>query len=274
MHRLWPRSTSQATGEVHTTTIRAMTVTPCTFADDTGRTIPSVTEAEMREVDRIAITETGPSLFQMMENAGRSLTLTAIEMLGSSWRVRPIVVLAGTGGNGGGGITAARHLKNHGADVTVVLTAVDRLSAVPAEQLAIYRHAGGRVTGDPPEDAALVVDAIIGYSLSGTPRGRSLELIEWSNAAAAPIVSLDVPSGIDATSGHAAGVVVNAATTLILALPKTGLCAPQAGSLILGDLGIPTEVYTRLEKPAAAQVFDGRYRIPLFRIDTTQKQVC
>jgi NAD(P)H-hydrate epimerase len=249
--------------------MRVMTPTPCAFSDDTGRTIAAVTEAEMREVDRIAINETGPNLFQMMENAGRNLALTAIDMLGSSWRDRPVVVLSGTGGNGGGGITAARHLKNHGATVTVVLTGTDRLGAVPADQLAIYRSAGGLVAVDPPRDAALIVDALIGYSLSGVPRGRSLELIEWSNAAVAPTLSLDVPSGIDATTGGATGAVVNAVTTLTLALPKTGLCAPQAGSLILGDLGIPAEVYTRLGKPAAAEVFDGRYRLPLFRVDAT-----
>jgi NAD(P)H-hydrate epimerase len=247
--------------------MRAMTPTPCVFLDDTGRIIPAVTEAEMREVDRIAINETGPNLFQMMENAGRNLALTAIDMLGSSWRDRPIAVLSGGGGNGGGGITAARHLKNHGATVTIVLTGADRLSAVPADQLAIYRSAGGLVAVDPPGEAVLIIDAIIGYSLSGAPRGRSLELIEWSNAAAAPVLSLDIPSGIDATSGQATGAVINADTTLTLALPKTGLCAPQAGSLILGDLGIPTEVYARLGKPNAGQVFDGRYRVPLSRID-------
>ncbi len=243
-----------------------MTVTPCTFADDTGRTIPSVTEAEMREVDRIAITETGPNLFQMMENAGRSVALTAIEMLGSLWRVRPIVVLAGTGGNGGGGITAARHLKNHGADVTVVLTAADRLGAVPADQLAIYRHADGNVTDLPHRVPALVIDAMIGYSLNGAPGGRSHELIEWANESTAAVLSLDVPSGIDATSGRATGAAIRANTTLTLALPKTGLCARQAGSLILGDLGIPTETYRRLGRPEAGQLFDDRFRVPLTRV--------
>lgn len=243
-----------------------MTVTPCTFTDDTGRTIPSVTEAEMREVDRIAINETGPNLFQMMENAGRNLALTAIDVLGSSWKTQPIVVLAGTGGNGGGGIAAARHLKNHGADVKVVLTAAARLGGVPADQLAIYRYADGDVTELPQQDPGLIIDAIIGYNLNGAPRGRSLELIEWANASAAPVLSLDVPSGTDATTGDSYGAVVSTATTLTLALPKTGLCALHAGSLILGDIGLPAEVYHRLGRPDASRIFNGRYRIPITRV--------
>jgi len=255
-----------ATETRRTATMRAMTAPPCFFIDDTGRTIPALTAAEMREVDRIAVTETGPSLFQMMENAGRNLALTAIDMLGPSWRRKPITVLAGTGGNGGGGITAARHLKNHGATVTVVVTSVERLSGAPADQLVIYRHAGGAVTDDPPSGTELIVDAIIGYSLSGAPHGRSLDLIEWTNTAPAAVLSLDVPSGVDATSGTAPGAAISADTTITLALPKTGLCTPRAGALILGDLGIPAHTYQRLGTAIAGPIFDGRYRLPLTRV--------
>jgi hypothetical protein len=66
----------------------------------------------MREVDRIAIEETGPNLYQMMENAGRNLALCAIDILGTDWSKAHVVVLSGTGGNGGNGICAARHVAN------------------------------------------------------------------------------------------------------------------------------------------------------------------
>ena len=89
------------------------------FRTATGVTVPAITTEQMREVDRVAIEEVGPNLFQMMETAGRNLALSAIELLGSDWPRTPIVVLAGTGGNGGGGIAAARHLANRGADVAV-----------------------------------------------------------------------------------------------------------------------------------------------------------
>lgn len=83
------------------------------FVTDTGIEVPSVTEGEMRRVNRIAIEETGRTFYQMMKNAGRSLALQAIEMLGAGWDSEDIVVTAGTGGNGGGGICAGRHLASN-----------------------------------------------------------------------------------------------------------------------------------------------------------------
>ncbi len=237
----------------------------CSFRDDDGRQVPAVSAGEMREVDRIAIEETGPNLYQMMENAGRNLALEAQAMLGGGWAESTIVVLAGTGGNGGGGLTAGRHLRNHGGEVCAVVTDVGRLGEVPARQLELFRHAGGRVLENPPEDMGLVIDAIVGYSLQGAPRGRALELIEWANNAAAPVLSLDIPSGIDASSGASPGTAIVAARTLTLALPKSGLCADQAGHLVLADIGIPAEVHARLGRPEGGAVFRGRYRVPLHR---------
>jgi NAD(P)H-hydrate epimerase len=77
------------------------------FFTDIDKEVPALTTAEMREVDRIAIEETGSNLFQMMENAGRNLAEMALECLGTDGQKERIVALAGTGGNGGGGITAA-----------------------------------------------------------------------------------------------------------------------------------------------------------------------
>ena len=79
--------------------------------------VPTLTAAGMREVDRIMIDELGIELLQMMENAGRTLA----ELARSRFGPQSVVVLAGPGGNGGGGLVAARHLANHGVDVRVVL---------------------------------------------------------------------------------------------------------------------------------------------------------
>jgi len=100
------------------------------FVTDNGMAVPAVSAETTREADRIAIGEQAPNLFQMMENAGRSMALTAIDHLGPGWRDVLIAVLAGRGGNGGGGICAARHLANHGGDLMVVLAEPDRLSPV------------------------------------------------------------------------------------------------------------------------------------------------
>lgn len=149
-------------------------MTTAAFFTEDGVRVPAVSTEVMREIDRIAVEETGPNLFQMMENAGRSLALAVIERIGADWASTPIVVLAGTGGNGGGGICAARHLANRGADVTVVLTDPPALSPVAHEQLDTYRGTGGSLV--PAEDLALlepgfIVDAVIGYSLGASRTG-------------------------------------------------------------------------------------------------------
>jgi len=241
-------------------------VTTARFVTDAGAVVPAVTVEQMREVDRIAVEDLGPNLYQMMENAGRSLALTAIETLGPDWRTSPIVVLAGTGGNGGGGICAARHLGNRGADVTVVVTRPEGLAPVTAGQLDTYRATPGRIESAGRLDRLeprLVVDAVIGYNLGGALRGAACELIDWAASGAAPVLSLDVPSGIDPGSGNAPGSHVRAATTMTLALPKTGLDAPATGRLLLADIGIPPEVYRRAGIDVPGGLFGDRYRVPL-----------
>ena len=91
----------------------------------------------------------------------------------------------------------------------------------------------------------IVVDALIGYSLRGAPQGKAAELIDLCNQHAARVLSLDVPSGLDATTGATPGLAVHPERTLTLALPKTGL-QRVAGELYLADIGIPPEVYHRL----------------------------
>jgi NAD(P)H-hydrate epimerase len=217
------------------------------FETACGIPVPTVTAAQMREVDRIAIDETGPNLYQMMENAGRSLATFAMELLGSAWNRSEIVVLAGTGGNGGGGICAARHLANRGAAVTLCLAAPLRLSSVTDWQYAFYRSTGGReiAASNLPASPALIVEALVGYSLTGAPRGVFEELILWTNEAKAQVLSLDIPSGVDASTAAAPGSAVRATATLTLALPKAGLASDRAGRLWLADIGIPAETYRR-----------------------------
>ena len=92
----------------------------------------------------------------------------------------------------------------------------------------------------------MIVDALIGYGLSGDVRRPASDLIERMNSHTAPTISLDVPSGIDATTGAVGSTAVRPTQTLTLALPKTGLleCATP---VTLVDIGIPTAVYDRLE---------------------------
>lgn len=213
--------------------------------------IPSLTTAQMIEVDRAMIEDYHIELIQMMENAGRAFAELARRQLCGTVRGHSVVVLCGSGNNGGGGMTAARRLHNWGAKVTVVLTKpVDKIRGVPAHQLDILQRMKIPIfesTSFSPLLVDLILDAIIGYSLSGLPRGAAAELIRWANAQTVPILSLDTPSGLDLTSGVAHDPTIRATATLTLALPKQGLLSPEVkkyvGDLYLADISVPPELY-------------------------------
>ena len=236
------------------------------FLTDTNKEVPAVTTSQMREVDRIAIEETGPNLFQMMENAGRNLAEMALERLGRDWQTARVVVLAGTGGNGGGGITAARHLGNRGAQVELCLAVPDRLSEVAAWQRRVFQSTSGKEVWFRDLDPApphLILDALIGYGLRSAPHGIFAELIRWANGTRAPIISLDVPSGLDSTTGATPGEFIRPSWTMTLALPKSGLARGEVGDLILADIGIPDETYRRAGVSYVSP-FGTRFRVALF----------
>jgi NAD(P)H-hydrate epimerase len=228
-----------------------------------GIPIPAVTAEQMREVDRIAVEDFGLGILQMMENAGRNLAANVIEMLGGPGSCGEVTVLVGAGGNGGGGLCSARHLHNRRCEVNLILDReASELGDAATNQLRILQAAGLQaVTPSGAEEAILradvVVDALIGYSLRGAPRGRAAELIRLSNEHAKRVLSLDVPSGLNATTGETPGAVVHPDRTLTLALPKTGL-ASISGELYVADIGIPPEVYKPLGL-SFEPFFQGRY---------------
>lgn len=226
--------------------------TPASFRSLEGRAVPVVTRDQMREIDRIAVEETGPNLLQMMENAGRSLAQLVLTHLGENANEARVLVMAGPGGNGGGGICAARHLALRTARVDLCLVEPDRLSTAAAHQLRVFRATGQRMLSlddiSAPgvgEEYDVVVDAVLGYSLRGSPRGKVKKAILWMQDAGVRLVSLDLASGVDADTGDTPGVFVTAEATLTLHLPKPGLENPATGALWLADLGIPASISRR-----------------------------
>ncbi|HIF72923.1 MAG TPA: NAD(P)H-hydrate epimerase [Dehalococcoidia bacterium] len=194
----------------------------------------------MREVDRAMIEDFGISLLQMMENAGRNLAqVVAQTTLPGNPAGKRVLVAAGPGGNGGGAIVAARHLHNRGCDVTVLLVTTDESKITDAvrHQLRITRSIGIPVESHSAKDieiADVIADGIFGYSLSGIPREPAASLITQINESATPVVSNDIPSGIDSTSGEIYEPAIRANATVTIALPKTGLSSPAASPLV-GD---------------------------------------
>lgn len=177
------------------------------------------------------------------------------------------MVLVGSGGNGGGAMIAARRLHGWGATVRTALAQTpDRFAPVPAKQLTLLHRLGVEVVSSEglvalPEGQIpdLVIDGVIGYSLHGAPHGGAEALIRWSGSSGAPILALDVPSGMDATSGDVHEATVRASATLTLALPKTGLVSGPAGShvgeLYLADIGVPPQLYSEIHLPDPGALF-------------------
>ncbi|WP_255152765.1 NAD(P)H-hydrate epimerase [Halorarius halobius] len=219
------------------------------FRTPAGGVITAVTAAEMQEVDQVAVEDVGLQLLQMMENAGRIL----------AWHVRdiqkeetPVLVVAGNGGNGGGGMACARHLANRGAPVRLIVDRPpDELSGAAATQYRILDEMDIPITTDTErlsqsEGQRVIVDALIGYGLDGEIRPPASGLIKRINGVSESVVSLDVPSGIDATTGETLGIAVTPDRTVTLALPKTGL-ETVTGALYLADISIPQTVFERLD---------------------------
>ncbi len=208
----------------------------------TAQDVAWITADQMREVDRVMIEDLHIDLVQMMENAGRNLARVVLDEYGPD----SVAVYAGSGGNGGGGLVAARHLHNAGARVTVVLAKEpDQLAPVPRHQLDILERMRAPIRAEPVR-ADVAVDALIGYSLRGDPRARTAELIDAVNGTDT-VVALDTPSGLDVTTGVVGTPCVDADATLTLALPKVGLrSAPVVGRLFLADISVPPFVYDGL----------------------------
>ncbi|HEY6043237.1 MAG TPA: NAD(P)H-hydrate epimerase, partial [Anaerolineae bacterium] len=169
--------------------------------------IPALTTDQMREVDRVMVTEMGISLIQMMENAGRHLAVLARELCGGRVESKKIVVLAGRGNNGGGGLVAVRRLANWGADVGIITPdPAENYADVPQMQLNILRKMGVPISTAADglallSKADLILDALIGYGLRGAPKNANAILIRAANASGVKILALDAPSGLDTTTG-------------------------------------------------------------------------
>ncbi len=236
--------------------------------------LPALSTDQMREIDRLMVERYGIQLIQMMENAGLNLALLAKRVLSIDedeedvLQDRPIVILAGRGNNGGGGLAAARHLLNWGAWVQIVMThPPSELPSGPMrDQFSILQKMDAPLAWAeegwelPPAD--LVVDALIGYGISGDPTDRTADLIQLANSSVAPILSLDAPSGLDPNCGLLYVPHVSATATMTLALPKRGLLHQEAraacGQLFLADIGVPPALYECLEMEVP----------PLFATDT------
>jgi NAD(P)H-hydrate epimerase len=210
----------------------------------------------MKQIDHLAVETYGIQLIQMMENAGRGLAKLTKMMLENSLLKKHLAVVAGKGNNGGGGLVAARHLYNWGAKVTLMLPQ-EPLSGVPEiqrkiiEKLPIERKIGKNALQEISSSKyQIILDAMIGYGLKANLKGWIASMIKKINTLDTTVLALDLPSGLDASTGEIRDPCIRASATMTLALPKRGLLRKEAretvGCLYLCDIGIPHILYKEI----------------------------
>jgi len=206
---------------------------------------PLYEAAQMRAVDRWAIEDRGVASRELMERAGEGVA-RAVQRLAPNG---PVAVVCGKGNNGGDGLVVARLLRRESRATSVVLLGeADEISVDARVNLE-------RLTGEPPlrwtepaaraaiERAGVVVDALLGTGFQGAPRDLVAEAIAAIDACPARVVSVDVPSGVDASTGVVAGDAVRADLTVTFHAAKVGLWVSpgkrHAGDVVTIDIGIP-----------------------------------
>ncbi len=197
----------------------------------------------MRAIDRWAIEERGVPSLDLMERAGAGVARTVERLVPDG----PAVVVCGTGNNGGDGLVVARLLRDAGREVTVICAGSP--AKLTRDALAnLERLPGGAPLElaqgtDALAGASVVVDALLGTGFAGEPRGAVGEAIAAIAGCAAPVVSVDVPSGVDASTGVVAGAAVRATSTVTFHMAKPGLWIhpgkAHAGEVEVLDIGIP-----------------------------------
>jgi NAD(P)H-hydrate epimerase len=210
-----------------------------------------LTREQVRRLDQIATARFGIPGIVLMENAGRGATDHLLRMHPDAPR---FLVVAGRGNNGGDGFVIARHLRLRGRGVSVALLGrredfglapdaaanlaiLDRM-AMPLHPVLTINDLHGLLADQP-----VVVDAIFGTGLSGDVRGLAREVIALLNASGCPILSVDIPSGLDCDTGLPLGVAIKAAATVTFAAMKLGFTRPGAavwtGPVHVADIGAP-----------------------------------
>jgi hydroxyethylthiazole kinase-like uncharacterized protein yjeF len=209
-----------------------------------------VTAEQMRSIDRKTIEGYGMPGAVLMERAGLSVSRRIREL----FEKRKVVVLAGSGNNGGDGIVAARDLFNRGWNARIIVLAKEgKLSHDCLAQYRIAKKMGAPVafrTNVSSADlhSAVVVDAIFGTGLSKPLTSPLADVVRFLNDAALPVVSVDIPSGISSDNGQVMGEAVRADYTVTFGLPKVGHViypgAEYCGELFVENIGFPEELLT------------------------------
>lgn len=218
-----------------------------------------LTRDESRELDRRAIDEFGIPGVVLMENAGRSV----VDYLRARHPQGPVLICCGKGNNGGDGFVIARHLDNHHIPVQVLLCAKPEelkgdaktnfniivksgLSIADLSKVSILDKSFQALVAS----AEWIVDALFGTGLSSGIQSPFDKIIAEINHAAAHVLSVDIPSGLDCDTGEPLGIAIKAQHTVTFVAMKKGFTYPAAkdflGNIHVADIGVPVRMIKKL----------------------------
>jgi len=206
----------------------------------------TISVKEALAFDQMAQEKLGLSSLILMENAGRSVAEEALKI-----PARKILIVCGVGNNGGDGFVVARHLLNAGKEVKVSIVGnLEKLKPDPKSNLKVLENLG--VKWKPAterrgfQEADLIIDAIFGIGLNADVKEPYALIINEINQAKKPVLSVDVPSGLDADTGKVLGIAVKAHTTVTFVAPKQGFClldGPEyCGNVIVRNIGVDPQL--------------------------------
>lgn len=211
----------------------------------------------MRDYDRAATEECGVPGIVLMENAARALAEASLDHLLPETPSPEILMVCGPGNNGGDGFAAARHFQSMGCRVQILAQG----TATPGSDAAINADAAGacgieihrEIAAIETASTDLVVDALLGTGLDRDLDKETSTIVEWINALPAPIVSADIPSGLDADTGLPRPHGVKATLTVTFAGLKKGFLHPDAsrwtGEILVADLCVDPSLHARFGQP-------------------------
>jgi NAD(P)H-hydrate epimerase len=218
---------------------------------DQVRTISSIA---LRQADTEALTTFGIEPLQLMEVAGWQIA-RFVDAFTDGIRNKRVIVVAGSGNNGGDALVAARFLRQRGAIVSASIVPSRDPASLAARHALTARRLGIPLVDAPRgiDSADVLIDGLFGTGIHPPLRDPAPAIIEAMNATDRPIVAIDVPSGIDADSGAGAAPAVRAAATLTLAAPKAGLVGTSIGGRIfVADIGMPVALFGPDQEALAA----------------------
>jgi ADP-dependent NAD(P)H-hydrate dehydratase / NAD(P)H-hydrate epimerase len=219
------------------------------------RMLPVLSVEAMRKADRIAIDDLGIPGFALMETAGRAVSTAVRRIVHAGARVG---VFCGGGNNGGDGFVAARLLAQAGYDVTAIATGKPADGTDALSHWKLLKRAASCIdslhvieavpflASTAPRNFACCLDAMLGTGTERPLHGAIAELVEWMNVVDAPIVAVDIPTGIHGDTGEVLGSAVRADRTVTMAALKTGMLigdGPEhCGTIEIAEIGIPQDV--------------------------------